>query len=434
MTAADWIWDHIEAPFFGPASERRSLRGVALRLARYPYAIVRELLRGQINLRAMGLVFATLLSLVPLVALSFSLLKLLGMHRSLEPIVYEFFRPAGAGAAQLSTSVVHFAHRLRTGFVGGIGLALFAWTLIGTLKKAEDSINFVWRVDRPRNLARRMTGYVALLVIGPILVAAVIGLTHAALTSEPARVVTQLPLTRRMLQLAFRFAPYAVVTAFFTLLYIFVPNTHVRLRPALIAGLCAGIAWATIGRVFTELVEHSARLTVVYAGFAVIIAVLMWTYLGWVILLTGAQLAFYLQYPAYLRLGSSEAALSTAEQEQLALKVMVLVGEAQLKGAAHVSIDSVAATLQLPGLAVARAATALEQARLLSVQGNGELALARDPDQIGTLAILDAARGPPSGRFKLPEVHVPAAEELATRLEEARQKCCGAHSLRELLE
>jgi len=216
------------------------------------------------------------------------------------------------------------------------------------------------------------------------------------------------------LQLAFRFAPYAVVTAFFTLLYIFVPNTHVRLRPALIAGLCAGIAWATIGRVFTELVEHSARLTVVYAGFAVIIAVLMWTYLGWVILLTGAQLAFYLQYPAYLRLGSSEAALSTAEQEQLALKVMVLVGEAQLKGAAHVSIDSVAATLQLPGLAVARAATALEQARLLSVQG--------------------AARGPPSGRFKLPEVHVPAAEELATRLEEARQKCCGAHSLRELLE
>jgi len=434
MTATNWIWDHIEAVFFGRASEGHSLRGAALRIARYPYAIVRELLRGEINLRAMGLVFATLLSLVPLVALSFSLITLLGMHRSLQPIVYEFFRPAGAGAAQLSHSVVHFAYRLRTGFVGGIGLMLFAWTLIGTLKKAEDSINFMWRVERPRSLARRMVGYLALLVIGPILIAIVVGVTHAALTSEPARVVTQLPLTRRLLQLGFRVSPYAAVTAFFTALYMFVPNTQVRLRPALIAGLCAGIAWASVGRLFTELVEHSTRLTIVYAGFAVIVAVLMWTYLGWIILLSGAQLAFYLQYPAYLRLGSSDAALSSTQQERLALKLMILTGEAQLRGAAPLSIGSVAADLNVPGVAVARAASALEQAQLLTVMANGELALARDIDQISALAILDAARGPPNARLALPEVPVPAAEQLTSQLDEARRQCCGDRSLRELLQ
>ena len=89
------IWAFLDWCFFGPASVRAGLRGRLLRLLRYPYAVVRDLWRGEINLRAMSLVYTTLLSIIPLLAFSFAILKAFGGHRDLEPIVYELFRPVG---------------------------------------------------------------------------------------------------------------------------------------------------------------------------------------------------------------------------------------------------------------------------------------------------------------------------------------------------
>src|SRR5258708_16341666 len=107
------IWAFLEWCFFGPASARAGLLGGSLRVLRYPYAVVRDLSRGEINLRAMSLVYTTLLSLIPLLAFSFAIVKMFGGHRDLLPIVYEFFRPVGEpGATDLTTRVVQFANRV----------------------------------------------------------------------------------------------------------------------------------------------------------------------------------------------------------------------------------------------------------------------------------------------------------------------------------
>src|SRR5260370_31790645 len=122
------IWAFLVWCFFGPASMRAGLRGGSLRVLRYPYAVVRDLWRGEINLRAMSLVYTTLLSLIPLLAFSLAILKIFGGHRDLEPIVYEFFRPVGGAAAtELTTGVGQFASHVSGGVVGSLGLALLAW-------------------------------------------------------------------------------------------------------------------------------------------------------------------------------------------------------------------------------------------------------------------------------------------------------------------
>src|ERR1700752_3902598 len=106
------IWALLDRCFFGAASARPGGLGATLRVLRYPYAVVRDLSRGEINLRAMGLVYTTLLSLIPLLAFSFAILRFFGGHRNLVPIVYEIFRPVGeAAATDLTTRVVQFAHR-----------------------------------------------------------------------------------------------------------------------------------------------------------------------------------------------------------------------------------------------------------------------------------------------------------------------------------
>src|SRR5215467_6577745 len=113
------IWVFLDRCFFGGASARPGALGASLRVLRYPYAVVRDLSRGEINLRAMGLVYTTLLSLIPLLAFSFAIVKFFGGHRDLLPIVYEFFRPVGEPAAtDLTTRVVQFANRASNGVVG----------------------------------------------------------------------------------------------------------------------------------------------------------------------------------------------------------------------------------------------------------------------------------------------------------------------------
>jgi membrane protein len=176
------VWAFLDWCFFGPASTRADTFGLALRILRYPYAVIRDLWRGEINLRAMGLVYTSLLSVIPLVAFAFAILKFFGAHRDLEPIVAQFFRPMGGPAAdELAKRVMQFAHPVSTRVIGSVGFALLAYTLLGTIKKVEDSFNFVWHVDQPRSLARRIAEYLTLLVVGPLLLVGFIGLTDAAL-------------------------------------------------------------------------------------------------------------------------------------------------------------------------------------------------------------------------------------------------------------
>lgn len=429
------IWAFLDECFFGaaasgPGTPARLIRGLS-----YLYAVVRDLMRGEINFRAMGLVYTTLLTLIPLAAFSFAILKLFGASGDVELVIYQFFSALGpANATKLTSHVMLVVNRISGGVLGTVGFALLAWTLVSMIKKVEDSFNFLWRVQQPRSLARRITEYLTLVVVGPVILVVFIGLSRRAIDSAPFRDMRHLPLFDMLSTAGIKFAPYAMVIAFFAGLYLLVPNTRVRWRPALIGALVAGILWAAVGRMFTAFVEHSTRLAIVYAGFALIVAALLWTYLGWLILLAGTLLSFYVQNPTYLRLGMQQLRLSSMEIEQLALRVMYLVGRAHLSGERRWSVNSLATELGLPGIAVAEMVLALEHSGLLVVTEDDELLPARDMGQITLTQILDIARSRRAGQFTPREVPIPAVDRLLAAIEDARRARCGELTLRELVE
>jgi membrane protein len=417
------IWAFLDWCFFGPASERDGIAGSTLRVLRYPYAVIRDLARGEINLRAMGLVYATLLSIIPLLAFSLAILRFFGGYRDIEPIVYEFFRPVGGNSAmELTNRVVQFASRVSSGVVGSVGFALLAWTLVGTIKKVEDSFNFL------------LAEYTTLLIAGPVLLVGFVGLTHAALSSAPVQQVVQLPMLKRLSGTGVRLAPYAMVMAFFTAIYMMIPNTRVHWRAAITGAVVGGVLWAAIGKMFTAFVVYSTRLTIVYAGFAFVVAALLWTYFGWLILLAGAQLSFYVQNPAYLRLGLQQLRLSSVELESLALKVMYFVARAHVAGGARWTVNRLADELGLPGIAVAQSVAALERARLLIMTDNDELVPGRDLSRISVHEILDIARSQRSGHTAPRNQPIPAVDNVLAAVEEARRGRCSDLSLRTLVE
>jgi membrane protein len=179
---------------------------------------------------------------------------------------------------------------------------------------------------------------------------------------------------------------------------------------------------------------YSTRLTIVYAGFAFIVLALLWTYLGWLILLAGAQLSFYIQNPTYLRLGLQELRLSCVELEQLALKTMYFVGRAHFTGADRWTVNKLAAELGLPGIAVAKMAAALERTGFVILTDDAEILPARDIGRITIHEILEMARNQRSGHLEARNLPIPALDRLTASLDESRRARCGELTLRELVE
>ena len=432
---SNWPWDQLDAAVFSRASGRAGLVRKVARLGRYPYAVIRDLVGGQINMRATALVFTTMLSMVPLLAFSFIILRQLGSHagRDLQPIVMEFFRPVGPGADDMTRAVLQFAGRLRRGVVGVVGITFLAWSLIGTIQKVEDSFNYVWRVPQPRSLGRRVAEFLSLLVVGPLLLGGFIALSHTAFIAGPVQLASSLPLVKRLSSLGVHVAPYLMVTTLFTFLYMFIPNTRVRFVPALSGAVVAGVLWAAVGGIFTRFVEYSARLTLVYAGFAAVVAVVTWTYFGWLILLSGAQLSFYIQNPSYLRFGLRQLHLSVVELEQLALTIAYLVGHNAATGRPPYTLDALATDLGVTGVALAPLITALEQARVLKLSGE-QLQLARDPARLAVIEIIEAVRQQRSGKPVSRALAVPGVSDLVAQVDAARRASCAGRTLQELLQ
>jgi hypothetical protein len=153
-----------------------------------------------------------------------------------------------------------------------------------------------------------------------------------------------------------------------------------------------------------------------------------------VILLAGAQLSFYVQNPAYLRLGLQPLRLSSVELEQLALRLMYFVGRSHVAGGRRWTVNRLANELGLPGIAVAQMASAFERARLLIVTDEDELVPARDIGGIGVGDILDIARNQGSGHVAPRNLAVPPVDRLLADLEEARRSRCGDLTLRDLVD
>jgi len=432
-----WLqfWTFLDRLFFGPASIGPQPPAVLVRILRYPYAVARDLAHGDINLRAMGLVYTTLLSVVPLIAFAFAVLKGFDAHRELQPIIYEFFRPMGeAGASEITSRIMLFADNVSSGVLGSVGFALLVWTLLNTIQKVEDSFNFLWRVEQPRSWARRVAEYLSLLVIGPLLLVGFIGLSHATVGRALDSAITEVPVLQQVSQSLLKLSPYAMVTAFFTVMYMFVPNTRVHWKPALIGAVTAGVLWAAVGKMFTALVMVSARFTIVYAGFAFIVGALLWTYFGWLILLAGTQLSFYIQNPSYLRIGLQPLRLSCAEMEQLALKAMYLVARTHMNGGPRWTINRLAGELGLPGIAIAQIGAGLEKAGLLIVTEDDEFVPGRDISRINLQEILEVARNQRSGHSAARGTAIPSVDRLSEKLEKAWRDCCAGRTLRDLLD
>ncbi len=331
---------------------------------RVGYIVIRELAKGELNLRAMSLVFTTLLSLVPLIAVSFSVLKAFGVHNQIEPFLLGLLEPLGPKSTEITTNIIGFVENIKVGVLGTLGVATLFYTIIALIQKIEKAFNFVWRVKRARTLARRFTDYLSVVMIGPVLVVTALGVAASVLNHDVALALRSIEPFGTIVLAITKLLPYLMIIAAFTFLYKFIPNTSVKLGPAISGATVAGVLWITVGTMFATFVASSSKYTAIYSSFAILFFFMIWLYLAWLILLTGSQVAFYLQHPKLVRYGD-DYQLSPRLKEKEGLAVMVLVAKQFLQWGSALSLQELEKKTALTGDVLLELVTTLEAGGLL---------------------------------------------------------------------
>ena len=343
-------------------------------------------------MRAMSLVYTTLLSIVPLLAFSFAILKGLGVFEQLEPYLAGLLAPLGDQGVVITEQILSLVNNVRGSVLGGLGLVFFLYTAISMVQKVEEAFNYVWYVAKPRSFAVRVSEYLVVLLVGPMLMVAAIGMITSIQSATVVQYLLNNPQFGQVFVIAGKFVPYMLISGVFTFLYVFIPNTRVNLGSALVGGVCGGIMWATISAVFATFILYSTRTLQIYAGFAVAVTTLLWLYLNWLVLLVGAQIAFYHQRSAFLRIGRREPRLSNAMRERLALNIMYLAGTAFRSDGSPLTYPQLSTQLGIPSLGVTPVVGALEKVGLLIVTDKDELVPGKEMSRITLRQILDVVR------------------------------------------
>lgn len=396
----------IENAVWGEPGEAASpWRRRLMRTLRMLLVLGRDVAFGQLNLRAMSLVYTTLLSLVPLLALSFSVLKAFGVYNQVEPMLLNFLEPLGDKGNEITARIMQFIANMNVGVLGSVGLALLLYTAVSLMQKIEESFNFIWHVSQLRSLGERFSRYLTALLVGPILVFAALGITATVASLSLVREVLSVGPLDEVVQEIGRLMPYVLVIAAFSFVYMFIPNTRVRFGPALVGGIAGGILWQSAGWAFATFVATSAQYAAIYSSFAILILFLIWVYVSWLVLLLGASVAFYTQHPEYLVAEAGEPRLSSRMRERLALAVMGRICEHFLAGRPAWSLQQLTQNLRVPMHAVQTVLEALEGRGLLmrSADDPPAFLLARDPSAIAVGELLDGVRSSGEDRFLKPE-------------------------------
>ncbi len=360
---------------------QHSLRAKAFALLlRNPRAVASHLIwklwRDECPQRAGSLAYNTLLSLVPVMAVAFAMLKGFGglkpIQQQLEQVINTHL--VTTSSWQAMEYLEKFADQAHAGAIGAVGFLAFVLTSVSLLNTVAGAFNRVWGVSERRRMKDRFVIFFTLIILGPVLFGASISITASL---SQAAIWSWLPF--HGMGTAFRLlVPFLLTWAGFLLLYAVVPSVPLRLWPALLGSLAAAGMWELLKVGFETYVTSIASYGKLYASLGVIPVFLVWIYVSWLTALLGFELAFFLQHPETLKGPAAAAWASRGIPAHEAVRTFVTVAEAFARGAGPVRAARLAERLRLPEGTIFAALAALErQGFLARVDGPLEAYLPR---------------------------------------------------------
>lgn len=239
---------------------------------------------------AAALTYSTILAIVPISAVVFAIARGFGFSKYIE----DWFRNAFSSQPQAADTIIRFVNsylvHTHSGVILGIGLVFMLWTVLMLTRNIEQTFNNIWQVERERSLVRTVTDYLAMFFMLPIIIILISGIS--VFLTAVVKQTHEYLLLGPMMRLAIDIMPYIIMSAVFIALYVFMPNTKVKIGYTIIPGILAGVAMQLLQLFYVHCQIFLSSYNAVYGSFAALPLFMLWVQISWTICLFGAELSY----------------------------------------------------------------------------------------------------------------------------------------------
>lgn len=247
---------------------------------------VRSILDTNLQQKAAALTFNTMLALVPTIAMIFAIGRGFGFQNLIESEIFNFVPVQREELSNVFTFVDSYLAQSSEGIFVGVGILFLLWTLISLLSNVEDAFNHIWGINKKRNFYRKVTDYIAIFFIIPILIVCTNGIKLFVLTMSSDTFLS--PVVEALLDIA----PTVLTWLSFTLTFMLIPYTKVKLKYALISGFLCAIVFQLLQWLMVSGQIYVSKYNAIYGSFAFLPLLLIWIYLSWQVCLAGVVLTY----------------------------------------------------------------------------------------------------------------------------------------------
>ncbi|MDA1222264.1 MAG: YihY/virulence factor BrkB family protein, partial [Planctomycetota bacterium] len=328
--------------------------------------------RHQVGIRAAGLTLVTLLALVPLLMVGSAIAGAFGFRQDLEDALRARAADLPAEYQAAVEQIVALVDRTSFQTLGFVGVGMLLYAGLTLFSGVEQAMNFAWRVPARRALLRRLTNFVALVAVVPVLMLVALSIT-SILRDAPwsAWLAGEWPWVAPLYDAGLWIVPHAMAWAALSGLYLLMPSSGVRVVPGVASGLLAGSALIGVHTAYIELQVGAARANAIYATLAAVPLLIAYLQTGWTVVLMGAEFGYAVQNAATLGPGRDPSDLSAAVRERVALHLVERACLAHDEGREPIRLAEEAQALDLPPSWLGHVAAELERASLLVVDPDG---------------------------------------------------------------
>lgn len=241
---------------------------------------------------ASALAFSSMFSLVPFLAILFTILKSMDLHNAITPVILS---NVSAGSHEIVVRIMNYISNTHVGSLGVLGVLALIMSVMFTLDYVEDAFNQIWGLERGKAYHHKLRDYLIVIVGIPLLIALAVGLTTALQNQYLVKWLFRLPVLGSILLMLFGFVPYLSVWIALFCLYQFLPNVKIRVRNALVGALTAGTFWQAAQWVFLHFQVGVLKRNAIYGALSILPVFMVWILVGWVVVLLGMQLIYFLQ-------------------------------------------------------------------------------------------------------------------------------------------
>ena len=354
VNPVSWILDQIkrlnDAIWNTPLSEISKGKTFVFKQLRIIVLAARGFSNDKVNLRASALTFYSLLSVIPIAAISFAIAKGFGLDQILEKWLTNNLQSEKDVLVWLLENASNAIKNTRGGYMAGVGVIILFWSVMALLNHIESSFNHIWQIRSSRPWYRKFTDYLTIMLIAPIFIILSSGITLFISTKLPDYMNSApiLDFFKPVISFLVKFTPYFLSWITLTMLFIVMPNAKVKFIPALVAGIISGTILQGLQWLYIDLQFGITKLGYIYGSFAAVPLFIIWMQSSWIVVLLGAEISFANQNLARYELESEALNISNYQKRALVLMILHMIIRNFMLGEKPISASYIAVNLKIP--------------------------------------------------------------------------------------